>query len=164
MDNQRSLDPNWTLGPFKRLENVNPIFSPGDATFMCPLLGRVEWEKLGIFNPATLVKDRMVFCLYRAAGPAGFVTGVSRIGLAWSDDGIHFGRFPVPVLYPDKGPWREMELGTGLQDPRIVETESGDYVLTYALFDGTCCYMAVATSTDLFHWKKHGLTFSGKYS
>jgi predicted GH43/DUF377 family glycosyl hydrolase len=105
----------------------------------------------------------MVFCLYRSAGPEGFVTGVSRIGLAWSVDGINFQRHPEPVLYPEKGKWQELEFGSGVQDPRIVETESGGYVLTYAMFDGTCCTMAVATSTDLFHWEKRGLTFNGKY-
>ncbi len=161
---QNAAYPAWPLGPFERLKDVNPILVPGQATFDCPFLGNVKWEELGIFNPAVVVKDDRVFCVYRAAGPDGFVTGVSRIGLAWSDDGINFLRHPEPVLYPEKGQWQALEFGTGVQDPRIVETESGEYVLTYAMFDGTCCYMAVATSTDLFHWEKRGLTFSGKYS
>jgi beta-1,2-mannosidase len=153
----------WSLGPFERLNNAKPILGPGDSSFMCPLLGKVEWEKLGIFNPATLVKDGMVFCLYRSVGPEGFITGVSRIGLGWSDDGLNFSRYPVPVLYPDKDPWQELELGSGVQDPRVVETEDGAYVLTYAVFDGACCTMVIATSRDLFHWKKHGPAFTGKY-
>jgi predicted GH43/DUF377 family glycosyl hydrolase len=154
----------WSLRPFERLKDVNPILAPGEATFDCPFLGNVKWEELGIFNPAVVVKDDQVFCVYRSAGRDGFVTGVSRLGLAWSTDGINFQRHPEPVLYPEKGQWQTLEFGTGVQDPRIIETESGEYVLTYAMFDGTCCTMAVATSTDLFHWEKRGLTFSGKYS
>lgn len=69
---------NWSLGSFERLKDVNPILGPGGATFDCPFLGNVKWDALGIFNPAVVVKDDQVFCVYRAAGWDGFVTGVSR--------------------------------------------------------------------------------------
>ena len=32
-----------------------------------------------------------------------------RIGLADSEDGIHFTRHPQPVLYPNNDPWKEYE-------------------------------------------------------
>ena len=89
MGDNRSSDnahANWILGYFERLPDVNPIFVPGSASFNCPLLGNVQWDELGILNPAVVAKDDKVFCIYRAAGRDGFVSGVSRLGLAWSDD------------------------------------------------------------------------------
>jgi len=156
--------PNWPLGPFQKLDDANPVFGPGEGHFTCPFLGPVKWEDVGICNPAAVVRGDKLYLLYRATGSAGFARGISRLGLAWSEDGIHFERHPEPVLYPEPGPWKELEFGTGLQDPRIVETEDGQYILTYALFDLNNCYLVVATSEDLFHWQKHGLAFDGKYS
>jgi len=47
----------------------------------------------------------------------------------------------------------------GCEDPRVVEREDGTYVLTYTAFDGVTARLAVATSSDLVHWTKHGLAF-----
>lgn len=155
------------LGPFSRLDSANPILGPSGGTFACPFLGETSWEDLGIFNPAAIVRDGKVFLLFRAAGSQGFQSGINRLGLAWSSDGVHFTRHPEPVLFPEPGPWQDLEFGTGLQDPRLVETEDSDYLLTYALFNFKNCYLAIATSPDLLHWKKHGLAFAdalqGKY-
>lgn len=157
----------WPLGPFSKLDDANPVLGPGEGMFHCPFLGQVKWEDRGICNPAAVVRDEKLYLIYRATGSAGFSRGISRLGLAWSDDGIHFERNPEPILYPEGGPWKDLEFGTGLQDPRIVETDDGKYVLTYALFDLHNCYLAVATSGDLFHWQKNGLAFehalNGKY-
>jgi len=153
----------WTLGPFEKMDHANPVFGPGEGIFTCPFLGRVKWEDMGICNPAAIVRSEKLYLIYRATGSAGFERGVSRLGLAWSEDGVHFERYPEPILYPEPGPWQDLEFGTGLQDPRIVETEEGKYILTYALFDLNNCYLAVASSDDLLHWQKHGLVFDGKY-
>jgi predicted GH43/DUF377 family glycosyl hydrolase len=155
--------PTWSLGPFKKLDDVNPVFGPGEGVFSCPFLGPVKWEDRGICNPAAVIRDKKLYLIYRAMGSAGFTRGISRLGLAWSEDGIHFQHRPEPILYPEDGPWKDLEFGTGLQDPRLVETEDGKYILTYALFDLKNCYLMVATSDDLFHWQKHGLAFDGKY-
>jgi len=86
--------------------------------------------------------------LYRAAAGDG-CTG--RIGLAWSEDGIHFTRHPQPVIVP------EYDYNAGVcEDPRIVRF--GDtYWLTYVgngrEGPGHIC---LASSKDLFHWEKHG--------
>jgi predicted GH43/DUF377 family glycosyl hydrolase len=160
---QINLYKDWTLGPFEKMDDANPVLGPGEGMYNCPFLGPVKWEDVGICNPAAVVHDDKLYMIYRATGSAGFERGISRLGLAWSEDGIHFERHPEPILYPEKGAWQNLEFGTGLQDPRIVETEEGKYILTYALFDLNNCYLAVATSEDLLHWQKHGLVFDGKY-
>ena len=61
-----------------------------------------RWEEMNTYNPAAVVKDGKVYLLYRADGhnPECGWGRVCRIGLAVSEDGIHFTRRPEPVLYP----------------------------------------------------------------
>jgi len=60
-------------------------------------------------------------------------------------------RNEAPILIPQA----EYEF-QGLEDPRIVEIE-GTYYLSYTAFDGINALGALATSTDLIHWQKHGI-------
>lgn len=152
------------LGPFERPEGVNPIFVPNtDQTFECPMRGEeVLWEEMATFNPAAVVRDGKIHVLYRAEDQLGeMIIGghTSRIGLAWSDDGLHFTKRPTPVLYPDDDDQKEHEWPGGVEDPRIVATEDGTYVLTYTQWNHVMPQLAVATSTDLIHWEKHGPLF-----
>ena len=78
---------------------------------------------------------------------------VSHVGLATSDDGIHFERHPEPVLSPTE-PYEEF----GAEDPRVTEID-GTYYLTYTGWDRTSAQLCLATSTDLFTWTKHGPMF-----
>ncbi len=89
----------------------------------------------------------------------------SRLGLAESDDGIHFTRRPEPVFYPDNDSQKEREWPGGCEDPRLVESEDGTYVLTYTQWNRQKTDAAIATSKDLVHWTKHGpaLGTEGKY-
>src|SRR5690554_6384210 len=50
----------------------------------------------------------------------------------------------------------------GVEDPRVVVSESGLYVMTYTAYNGVA-RLCVATSTDLIHWEKHGPAFGGAY-
>jgi beta-1,2-mannosidase len=162
----------WVLGPFEKPAAVNPIITPNAAsTFLSPMTDSVvRWEELATFNPAAVVRGGKVYVLYRAEDATGkqdigFHT--SRIGLAESSDGLHFTRRATPVLYPDKDVQARYEWTGGVEDPRVVETESGTYVMTYTQWNRDVPHLAVATSTDLVHWKKHGPAFakadSGKY-
>jgi predicted GH43/DUF377 family glycosyl hydrolase len=47
-----------------------------------------------------------------------------------------------------------------VEDPRLVETDSGTYVLTYTQWNREVPRLAVATSRDLLHWDKHGPAFA----
>jgi predicted GH43/DUF377 family glycosyl hydrolase len=63
----------------------------------------------------------------------------------------------VPVLYPDNDEQKKYEWEGGCEDPRIVEDENGTYYMTYTAYDGDKARLMVASSTDLYHWEKHGL-------
>src|SRR6185436_3464408 len=100
-----------------------------------------------------------VFLLYRAEYKVGKYAGTSRIGLAWSLDGLHFTKHPVPVLYPDNDSLKKWEWEGGCEDPRVVEDENGTYYMTYTSYDGDKARLMIASSTDLYHWKKYGRVF-----
>lgn len=150
----------WQLGPFVKLDSANPILSPGPLRFNDPILGKsVGWEEKFVYNPAAIVKDGKVYMIYRAEDSIGKYNGTSRLGLAYSEDGVNFTRMPEPVLYPDNDSLKVYEWEGGCEDPRIVEDETGRYILTYTAYDGKTARLFVATSTDLKTWTKHGSAF-----
>jgi predicted GH43/DUF377 family glycosyl hydrolase len=102
--------------------------------------------------------------LYRAEDSIGKFAGTSRIGLAWSMDGLHFTKHPTPVLYPENDSLYKYEWEGGCEDPRIVEDEDGTYYLNYTSYDGVKARLMVASSKDLYHWKKHGPVFANANS
>jgi beta-1,2-mannosidase len=149
----------WALLPFVKADDVNPILIPDTtATFNCPINDNVKWEAKNVLNPAAIVRHDTVFLLYRAEDN-GKLARTSRIGLAWSTDGLHFTKHPVPVLYPDNDSLKKYEWEGGCEDPRIVEDENGVYYLTYTAYDGKTARLMIASSTDLYHWKKYGRVF-----
>ncbi len=156
--------PSWALGPFIRPEGSNPVLEASrESTFQCPVLqAPVHWEALHVFNPAAIVKDGRIFLIYRAEDDSGQMKiggHNSRLGLASSTDGIHFQKHPIPVLYPDNDSQRWREYPGGVEDPRIVEGPAGQYVLTYTQKHSFLSRLAIATSSDLMHWTKHGGAF-----
>jgi predicted GH43/DUF377 family glycosyl hydrolase len=155
--------PDWCLGPFARIPRGKPVLSPNpDSTFTCPMRGRpVRWESDHVFNPAAIVRDGKVCLLYRAEDDSGSGIGMhtSRVGFAESADGVQFTRRSQPVLFPDVDAQKATEWKGGCEDPRIVETENGSYVLTYTQWDRKTARLAVATSNDLTTWQKHGPAF-----
>lgn len=162
----------WMLGPFTKPGQVNPIITPNAAArFRSPMNDSVvAWEAYATFNPAAVVKDGRIFVLYRAEDASGReqIGGhTSRLGLAESTDGLRFTRRATPVLYPDTDGQRQNEWPGGVEDPRIVETEDGMYVLTYTQWNRDVPRLAVATSRDLMTWTKHGPALAkagnGKY-
>ena len=129
-------DTNWQLSPFVRPPNASPIITPlKDTLFHGPLSRTpVRWESLHTFNPGAIVRDGKIYVLYRAEDDSGQMKiggHTSRIGLAVSEDGIHFQREPNPVLYPADDDQKEREWPGGCEDPRVVEAEDGSYVVAY---------------------------------
>jgi predicted GH43/DUF377 family glycosyl hydrolase len=119
----------------------NPIISPIESHW---------WESEAVFNPAALVYGGKVHLLYRALGQ----DGVSRIGYASSEDGIHFNeRLPHPIYSPSREigiPGSSRVYGplsydthtyasgggwAGVEDPRVV-TIDGSIYMTFVAFDG----------------------------
>ena len=155
----------WMFGPFEKPKSVNPVIVPNaGATFRSPMNdSTVRWEAYATFNPAAVVRDGKVFLLYRAEDASGeerIGHHTSRIGLAESVDGLRFTRRGSPVLFPDKDAQRPFEWPGGVEDPRVVETDDGRYVMTYTQWNRDVPRLAVATSRDLITWMKHGPAFA----
>lgn len=141
--------PSWRTGAFERkgiIMEANP---------------EVAWKAKDVFNPSAIVKDGKVYMIYRAEDDTGRGewNGTSRLGLAVSEDGLNFR----PAVDPDKPilePTEPYELPGGCEDPRVVQLDNGQYVMTYTAFDGKMARLALAVSDDLVHWEKKGLVFS----
>lgn len=153
----------WQLGPFKRINNANPILSPNSSSlFRCPIQNKwISWEAEHVFNPGAVVRNGKVYLFYRAEDDYGKGIGnhTSRIGLAISEDGKHFKRTGSPILFPNLDDQGVFEFPGGCEDPRIVETEEGTYVMMYTQWNRQKAHLGVATSDDLMRWTKHGYVF-----
>jgi predicted GH43/DUF377 family glycosyl hydrolase len=164
--------PGWMLGPFTRPVKA-PVITPNpESIFHDPIRNTpVHWEALHTFNPAAVVRDGKIYVLYRAeddTGSMGIGLHTSRLGLAVSNDGIHFTREPAPVFYPTNDAQKAREWPGGTEDPRIVEAPDGKYVLTYTQWNQKSYTVGIATSRDLHTWRKYGPAFGdeprGKYT
>ena len=157
--------PSWQIGPFTR-PVAAPVISPNKSSlFDDPIRhGPVRWESLHTFNPAAIVRDGKIFVLYRAEDDTGAMQiglHTSRLGLASSSDGTTFTRLPQPVFYPDADTQQSREWPGGVEDPRIVESDDGTYVITYTQWNRITYSIGIATSKDLTHWTKYGPAFFG---
>lgn len=156
--------PEWAWTGFRRPEGANPVIAPDTATrFFCPLRREwVAWQEGDTFNPAAAVRDGRVVLLYRAEDRSGEGIGqrTSRLGCAFSDDGVHFERLSEPVFYPDVDSQTALEWPGGVEDPRIVQTDEGLYAMFYTQWNRRQARLAVATSRDLLTWHKHGPAFA----
>lgn len=155
--------PDWAWTDFQRPEGVNPIISPDTTSlFYCPMRNdSMAWEASDTFNPAAAIYDGKVVVLYRAEDNTGvgIASRTSRLGYAFSEDGLHFKRQSTPVLYPGGDDQKDKETPGGCEDPRVAVTEDGLYVLLYTQFSPMHAQLGVATSRDLKTWDKHGAAF-----
>jgi len=160
--------PDWAWADFQRPEGINPIISPDSTTrFYCPLTkDLVDWESNDTFNPAATIYDGKIVVLYRAEDKSGEGIGgrASRLGYAWSEDGLYFQRKSTPVFYPDNDSQKELEWPGGCEDPRVTVTEDGTYIMLYTQWNREQARLAVATSRDLQKWEKHGPAFAKAYN
>lgn len=156
--------PDWALGGFVRPEGVNPVISPDpDIKFYCPMQqGSVGWMESDTFNPGAVVADGRIAVIFRAEdnSATGIGKRTSRLGLAYSKDGLHMVIQPEPVLYPSDDEWKDIDWPGGCEDPRIAVTEDGLYVMMYTSWNRKVPRLSVATSRDLVHWTKHGTAFA----
>ncbi len=159
----RSID---QLSFYKPAEN--PILRADSSfTFFCPVKKQtVRWQRADVFNPGAIVKDGKVFLLYRCEdNPAAILGGrTSRLGLAESTDGIHFKKHPTPVLFPDNDDQQQYDFPGGCEDPRLVQTEEGKYVVAYTSWNYKIPRLCIAFSNDLEHWEKKGPAFAKAYN
>ena len=154
----------WTIGSFARPTST-PVITPDSRSVFFDSLAQttVHWEYTSTFNPAAVVRDGSIYILYRAEDDSGEMKiggHTSRLGLASTEDGIHFVRRPSPVFFAADDEQKDREWPGGVEDPRIVESEDGTYVLTYTQWNHKSTGIGIATSKDLIHWTKHGPVFS----
>jgi predicted GH43/DUF377 family glycosyl hydrolase len=156
----------WVLGFEKPKHNPVLQADPGPV-FQCPVQQRtVKWQQADLFNPGAIVRQDTVFMLFRAEDDPSAELGyrTSRIGLAYSTDGLHFEKFPEPVLYPDQDAFQKWDYPGGVEDPRVVELEDGTYLMLYTSWDRKVARLSSATSTDLRQWTKHGPVFEDAHN
>jgi len=152
----------WPMVPFLKADSINPIIrSSPEQVFLCPVNNKVvKWEERNVLNPSVVVKDGKIYMIYRAQD----MQMTSRLGLAVSDDGLHFTKQPEPILYPGNDSMKKYEWRGGIEDPRVVETPDGKYIMTYTAYDGKIARLCLAISNDLQSWSKLGLVAGeGKY-
>jgi beta-1,2-mannosidase len=156
----------WDFRSFYK-PSVNPVLKADSSFFFTDPISKkiVKWQKADVFNPAAIVKDNKIYLLYRSEdNPAAILGGrTSRIGLAYSDDGLNFIKYPSPVLYPDSGKYMQYDYPGGDEDPRIIQTEDGTYVLAYTSWNYKIARLSIAVSKDLIHWEKKGPAFAKAY-
>ncbi len=114
----------------------------------------VPWEKEAVFNPGVTVHQGKIYMLYRAIGE--YEVYSSSLGLAISEDGIHFQRFPEPVFSPAE-PYDRY----GCEDPRITRLDGRFYITYTALsqraFSGRGNRVALASTEDFRDFRRHGV-------
>lgn len=109
---------------------------------------KLEFENEGVLNPAIIREGDGIHVFYRAVQKGNHST----IGYCRLDGPLNVvERWDRPVIVP------EFEYEShGVEDPRIVKIDDM-YYLTYTGYDGTNARGALATSTDLIHFEKHGI-------
>jgi predicted GH43/DUF377 family glycosyl hydrolase len=156
----------WDFNTFYKPDE-NPVLKADSTfTFIDPIKNEpVKWQRADVFNPAAIVKDNKVYMLYRSEdNPAAILGGrTSRIGLASSEDGLHFTKYPEPVLYPDSSQFMEYDYPGGCEDPRVIQTEDSLYVMAYTSWNYKIARLSIAVSKDLIHWEKKGPAFAKAY-
>ncbi|SNR40135.1 Predicted glycosyl hydrolase, GH43/DUF377 family [Maribacter sedimenticola] len=161
LDTNNIKESPWLLG-FEKTA-LNPIMQADSSySFIDPISKKpVSWQKADVFNPGAIVRNDTVFLLFRAEDNPDAILGgrTSRIGLAYSTNGINFTKYPTPVLYPDNDEFAQWDQPGGIEDPRIVETEDGTYIMLYTSWNKNIARLSSATSKDLKKWTKHGPVF-----
>lgn len=152
-----TLPQQWQFPNFVKQDFANPILKPDTGfRFECPIQKQsIQWQGKNVLNPTAFVKEGKVYLVYRAQDSAM----TSRLGLAISEDGVHFTKQAAPIFYPKNDAFKQYEWMGGVEDPRIVETDLHDYFLTYTAYDGKTARLCFAISKDLLHWEKKGPLF-----
>ncbi|HEY5325360.1 MAG TPA: hypothetical protein VIJ27_00020, partial [Mucilaginibacter sp.] len=108
----------------------------------------LAFENDSVLNPAVFKEGDVIHLFYRAVRVGNFST----IGYCKLDAPLTvIERSGAPVLFPQAG-----YESHGLEDPRIVKID-GLYYLTYIAYDGVNALGALATSTNLKDFEKHGI-------
>ena len=82
-----------------------------------------------------------------------YLTSISHLRIARSQDGIHFTVDPKPAIFP------ELAYETyGLEDPRITKIDDLFYI-TYKVVSGNGICTGLITTEDFVNFQRHGIIF-----
>jgi predicted GH43/DUF377 family glycosyl hydrolase len=154
--------PDWAIGPFEKHPG-NPVFAPNPDGWDCGHFGG------GVHNGSALKKDGVLYYVYRGEFPipgeprfdsrrdAGF-DYLCDIGVAASEDGIHFERVAGPLLR------RPEDWMFSFEDVNCVEHDGRYYMFVNRwdwarIKDPAVCGIFLAVSDDLVQWEHKGLVF-----
>ncbi len=108
----------------------------------------LEFENLGVLNPAVYQEGNTVHMFYRAAHVGNF----SSIGYCQFNGPLDLvQRDKKPIIFPEF-----IYECHGVEDPRLTKIED-TYYLSYVAYDGVNAFGALAVSKDLKKWKKKGI-------
>lgn len=116
-------------------------------------------EREGVLNPAAARgPDGALYLFPRLVGPGNYSRiGIARVRFDARGDPAGVERLGV-VLEPEEPYEKNPHSGGGCEDPRITYVEPlGCYLMTYTAFSPRGARIALATSHDLFTWKRLGL-------
>jgi predicted GH43/DUF377 family glycosyl hydrolase len=111
----------------------NPILAPRPDLW---------WSARKLYNSAAVFEDDLFHLIFRAVGD----DSISRLGHAWSTDGVAFDVHPTPAFSPAE-PWD----AAGCEDPRITKLEEQFWML-YTAFDGRTARCAMTSTLDFRSW------------
>jgi len=148
----------WAIGPFEK-HTGNPVIYPEAQSWDC---GRYDG---GVHNGAVTVKEGKFYYIYRGEKPIDIeqrspVNYICDIGIAVSEDGVHFERVREHSPLFRTGPDRKYSY----EDVNLVKHEGVYYLfcnqwLWERMDDTSVNGTFLATSTDLLHWEKQGIVF-----
>jgi predicted GH43/DUF377 family glycosyl hydrolase len=154
--------PNWAIGPFEKYPG-NPVFAPDLNGWDCGHFGG------GVHNGSVLKVDNRLYYVYRGEFPIpdeprfepmqGVGLGyLCDVGVAVSDDGIHFERIAGPLLR------RPQDWMYSFEDVNCIEHDGRYYLFLNRwdwlhVNDPSICGIYLVVSDDLIHWEHKGLVF-----
>ena len=114
-------------------------------------------EAWGVLNPASARAPGGELYLFPRLVAEGNFSRIGRVRVVF-DDGTPVGVERLGIALEPHEAWEEK----GVEDPRITFVEElGLYVMTYTAFGPQGPRIAVAASTDLEGWERHGLVSFG---
>ena len=123
----------------------NPILKPKRSN---------PWESKAVFNCGVVIYNDRIHMVYRAIGE--YEQYISRLGYAFSNDGINFKRLSKPIFEPSK----RYEQG-GCEDPRLIVIDDKVYMTYVAVKllsrSKGMARTAIASTKDFKRFKRHGI-------
>jgi predicted GH43/DUF377 family glycosyl hydrolase len=144
--------------PTARAVTAGKLVRQADGPILEPVAHH-PWESRYVLNAGAIRVDGTIYIIYRAFGD----DKISRLGMAWTNDGVHIdGRLDDPIYEP-----ADATESAGCEDPRITVVDDKIYML-YTAWDQKVAQIAMSSiPVDAFlerrfdAWTRHGLGFPG---